>query len=770
MRGASPDYFYDGDYVTFDNTGSTSPSIYLTATVSPSSVIVNSSNNYDIAGSGLIAGPGSLTKSGSGTLTLEDNNTYVGATVINGGTVQVGNAGTTGSLGTGNVTNNSALAFNRTDVITIANAIAGSGTLVQNGSGTVLLTTSNSYTGPTVITAGVLTPRDPSALGTADSGTIATNGGQLFIDQNINIAAEPLTLGGAALHKGGGGVTSLGGPVSLVADTTIQVDGGATLNLANSNGISGAGYNLTLNGDSASLGTLAGPLTLGNGGLTKGGTGIWTLSSSNSFTGLTAINAGTLRISDATRGKPASFTANQITLGGGSLEAVANTAFTDGNAGFTLTANATLIVDNGVTLTISNNISGANNLTKSSQGTLVLNGSNAFTGTLYVDTANTGGSDGITRIASTNALVNIPVTPGTPTIYQRNNNGGGSTLQLDGTAGNLNIAQDFQMSCRNVTTYNVENVTGSNTLSGTLNIQSGGGAIYFQSDAGTLDIAGNINYIGTLNGGRTYTFSGAGNHIVNGIIAAPVYTNAPINVTMNGTGTLTLANANTYPNITTVNNGLLLVSGSINSTGGVSVAGGTLGGTGTINDAVSVGTGGTLSPGAGGIGALVINSNLTLAGTTYIEVSKTGATSDQVTGVVTANYGGTLFATNLAGTLNIGDSFPVFSAAAHTGNFAAITGTPGTGKAWKFNPTNGVLSVVLGVATNPTNITATVSGNHLTLSWPADHLGWTLQAQTNSITTGLTTNWVDVAGSAASNTNVMTINPANPTVFYRLRY
>ena len=166
----------------------------------------------------------------------------------------------------------------------------------------------------------------------------------------------------------------------------------------------------------------------------------------------------------------------------------------------------------------------------------------------------------------------------------------------------------------------------------------------------------------------------------------------------------------------------------------------------------------------------MINSNLTLAGTTYIEVSKTGATSDQLTGVVTANYGGTLFATNLAGTLNIGDSFPVFSAAAHTGNFAAITGTPGTGKAWKFNPTNGVLSVVLGVATNPTNITATVSGNLLTLTWPADHLGWTLQAQTNSITTGLTTNWVDVAGSAASNTNVMTINPANPTVFYRLRY
>ena len=67
----------------------------------------------------------------------------------------------------------------------------------------------------------------------------------------------------------------------------------------------------------------------------------------------------------------------------------------------------------------------------------------------------------------------------------------------------------------------------------------------------------------------------------------------------------------------------------------------------------------------------------------------------------------------------------------------------------------GVVTVVTGLASNPTNITVSVTGGTMTLSWPADHLGWTLQAQTNSITTGLTTNWVDVAGSAASNTNVM---------------
>jgi len=55
---------------------------------------------------------------------------------------------------------------------------------------------------------------------------------------------------------------------------------------------------------------------------------------------------------------------------------------------------------------------------------------------------------------------------------------------------------------------------------------------------------------------------------------------------------------------------------------------------------------------------------------------------------------------------------------------------------------------VASVATNPTNITAVVSNSTLTLFWPADHLGWILQAQTNHA--GLGTNWVDAAGSSSS--------------------
>jgi len=62
-----------------------------------------------------------------------------------------------------------------------------------------------------------------------------------------------------------------------------------------------------------------------------------------------------------------------------------------------------------------------------------------------------------------------------------------------------------------------------------------------------------------------------------------------------------------------------------------------------------------------------------------------------------------------------------------------------------------------------------VTGNTLALSWPASHLGWILQRQTNGLDVGLAANWVDVPGSASITATNITANPALPTVFYRLR-
>jgi hypothetical protein len=90
---------------------------------------------------------------------------------------------------------------------------------------------------------------------------------------------------------------------------------------------------------------------------------------------------------------------------------------------------------------------------------------------------------------------------------------------------------------------------------------------------------------------------------------------------------------------------------------------------------------------------------------------------------------------------------------------------------------SGSLEVGVPIASNPTNILFNVSGSGanrtLSLSWPADHLGWILQAQTNTLNSGLSPlagHWIDVPGSGSSTSAVIPIIATNPTVFYRLRH
>jgi hypothetical protein len=115
----------------------------------------------------------------------------------------------------------------------------------------------------------------------------------------------------------------------------------------------------------------------------------------------------------------------------------------------------------------------------------------------------------------------------------------------------------------------------------------------------------------------------------------------------------------------------------------------------------------------------------------------------------------------------------MFSASNYFGTFSAISPiTPGAGLGWNTNTlaTDGTLRVISTVNTNRTNITFTINGNQLTLSWPADHIGWRLQAQTNPINVGLRSNWFDFPGSTTVNSVTTTLNPANGSVFYRMIY
>ncbi len=74
------------------------------------------------------------------------------------------------------------------------------------------------------------------------------------------------------------------------------------------------------------------------------------------------------------------------------------------------------------------------------------------------------------------------------------------------------------------------------------------------------------------------------------------------------------------------------------------------------------------------------------------------------------------------------------------------------------------------VNTHSTNIVFSVTNNQLHLSWPADHTGWRLQTETNSLLTGISTNWVDVSGSTNVNQVTIPINLTNGSVFYRMVY
>ncbi|MCU0795626.1 MAG: autotransporter-associated beta strand repeat-containing protein [Akkermansiaceae bacterium] len=137
----------------------------------------------DILITGNITSPATyrnLTKGGSGTTILAGaTNATDGTTTINAGTLQIGNGGANGALGTGAVTNNATLAINRTGTITLSNAISGTGQLTQIGAGTLEITgNSNTYTGGTTLTSGTLLVNNTSGSGLGTGG-VTVNGGTL---------------------------------------------------------------------------------------------------------------------------------------------------------------------------------------------------------------------------------------------------------------------------------------------------------------------------------------------------------------------------------------------------------------------------------------------------------------------------------------------------------------------------------------------------------------------------------------------------------------
>jgi autotransporter-associated beta strand protein len=131
--------------------GETIGSLAGNGNVSLAGALVTGGDNSTTVHSGNISGVGSLTKTGTGTLTLEGANSYSGGTTVSGGTLR----GTALSL-TGNIVNDAIVEFAQASDGTYAGDMSGSGSLTKTGAGTLFMTGNNSYSGPTTVSAGVL--------------------------------------------------------------------------------------------------------------------------------------------------------------------------------------------------------------------------------------------------------------------------------------------------------------------------------------------------------------------------------------------------------------------------------------------------------------------------------------------------------------------------------------------------------------------------------------------------------------------------------------
>jgi len=116
------------------------------------------------------------------------------------------------------------------------------------------------------------------------------------------------------------------------------------------------------------------------------------------------------------------------------------------------------------------------------------------------------------------------------------------------------------------------------------------------------------------------------------------------------------------------------------------------------------------------------------------------------------------------------DTFTLFTAGAYVGSFSSVVSqTPDQTVTWDTSKltVDGTVKVLTAVAV-PVSITAVVSGGNLNLSWPASQTGWELQAQTNSLAIGISTNWVVVPGSTATNQVSFPLDNTQGSVFFRL--
>ena len=263
---------------------------------------------------GLISGAGgSVVQAGTGTTILTANNTYTAGTSITGGTLQLGNGGTTGAIASDAVADGGNLAFNRSDIVTVPYLISGSGNVSQIGSGTTILTANNVYTGTTTISAGTLQLGNGGSSGRV-AGDVIDNAALVFDRSDVNPFGGHIS-GTGAVTQAGTGATILTAASTYTGGTTITA---GTLQLGYGGTSGGIIGNVLDNGalafDRSDIVTFSGVIS-GSGVVNQIGAGATILNAVNPYTGATNVLSGALAIGDSAHASAA--------LSGGGLVSIA---------------------------------------------------------------------------------------------------------------------------------------------------------------------------------------------------------------------------------------------------------------------------------------------------------------------------------------------------------------------------------------------------------------------------------------------------------------
>ncbi len=425
-------------------------------------LIFNRSNTYvfnnTISDDPMLAGEhGKVVQDGTGMVVLGGTNTYSGGTFLNNGTLSVSSEANLGDLsgalsfdgGILQVTGGSFTSTTRTivwgakgggfDIVepgttfTVSQQIDGTGGMVKDGAGTLLLTGDNSYSGGTVIKEGTLSLGTNTAAGT---GAITTQGSvidyangvvianPIVIDSNttqLQVVTGTATQAGAISELNGprpmekigagnlvleavnsytGGTTVSAGTLTISGAGTLgaaggktTVRGGSTLDLGGTSQTQDGGVTLVSgtikNGKLSSSGVFdlqsgdVSAVLAGAGAVTKTTAGLVTLSGANSYRGGTTVSEGTLKAGAA----GAFVNSTAYTVNGGKLDLsgfdLTMSSFS-GIGGEVALGKAALTLDQAGDSAFAGSITGTGTFTKSGAGTFTLTGASTYTGATTV--------------------------------------------------------------------------------------------------------------------------------------------------------------------------------------------------------------------------------------------------------------------------------------------------------------------------------------------------------------------------------------------------